>query len=155
GERGGRQGGGGGEPVAGRAEGAAGVDSRWVHLGTRRDRRRTDRRRRREARRSVLGTAGRRGDRELVCVRRGARLPVVPSARPVWGKNHRAGMKIPLTVRRGGGRLTGRDAVRPHSTSQIDITLRLSRCTGPLLIPALLGIESLLIHHTPISESSR
>ena len=65
------------------AEGTPGAGARRIRFHPRRDRRRTLDRRQREARRGLYRRLFRRRYRELVRLRRGARLPACPSLRPV------------------------------------------------------------------------
>ena len=65
----------------GRAEGAAGVDPRRIHVGAGRDRRRPDHRQHGEAGGDLHRPDGRRRDRELVPVRSRAGVPADPARR--------------------------------------------------------------------------
>src|SRR5207247_3554959 len=144
-------------PLARRAQGAARADPRRLHLGAGRDRGWAHRRRGGKARRSLLGAARRRGDRELVRVRRCAGVFAVPSPRTLRRADHRARMTTSWITRRGdgGGAEPGRgrawppetysgsprpsNGLRLRTTTQIDSTVRLSWCTdvepGPTLYP--------------------
>src|SRR6185295_701639 len=78
------------QPVADRAQGAAGAHPGRLHLGAGSHRGRAHRGHGRKARRGVLGPAGGRGHRELVRLHAGARLPRLPAPGPVRRANNRA-----------------------------------------------------------------
>src|SRR6185436_13834977 len=77
------------QPLADRAQGAAGSHPRRLHLGARRHRRRPHHRRGREGRRGLLGPPGGRRHRKLVRLRHGPQLPPHPPAGSVRRENHR------------------------------------------------------------------